>query len=799
MSMNVDVVRNMKGAAVELLLAAGVTGEVIKNISPRARITEIMHNALTHSKKEILTGTKIAEIRDKYGLTTDQLSNIFLAEMSDAGRTLAVGSAAQKQLMANLATEHKLLERMELGDETFQRALEMYEKFPGKARQLFKNIDKMRLGLMTLQTATTARNTANATARTFLFALDNLGHGVLDMATAGLKRGPEARQTALAEGARRATSGMRLFNSMTWNQTEANVLKLVFADEMPRTFKRLYMQNADVGAGMGFGKGAANFSRKLNLLNTISDNAFKRAVFMSELQTLVGQKKLRQLIAEGNFASIDKKTIAKAMNEAMSFTYQKSYRGLDGRQTKASNFLEMMSTPATTWLIPFPKFIANSVEFMWTHAPILGMVGKAGTKEKLAKQVTGMGMLYGAIQLRAQQGPDARWWQWYNEETGEYENALAFYGPFAPFMLAADLILRSNLRNKKMGNVPFVIGEKTRDNWTRVSQDPIYEAMFKDWREKMAQVKKAVFGTTFRTGTGLEIVDALWQDVEGSMEKGNYSNAGRALATFGGNYLNTFAVGMGEVRDIYGLVDPEYRVIQNPEVAVHPLELFVTKATRSLPISLATEDEQGRFFGMIKGSEGMRLGTPLTSPTTTDLLRRERSGRKQITGRGTVSFKNVVEKALEFHEIPKWRAFPRLAEPELNEMAKKLYNEYTKKELIPIVTSNNYITQPETPEGGTRQKLILNRALRLGKEGVYNTLSHIIEQKLDTLEVREKGNTKDGKKAKKQLLYLFQLRLKRLPEAQQDIAKEQFLSRHNRSPSSWEDYKELYSRAKKIK
>ena len=807
-SMNADVVENMKGAAVELLLAAGV-----KDIPATARLSEIMWRALTKNGDlaadsmgvDVIGGKRIMEIMEKYGLTQDQLANIFLAEMSQAGRTLSLGGHSRRNILKQLAEEHKqlarehkILDRMELGDANFTRALEMYEKTPGMVREVIKNMDKTRLGLMTIQTATTARNTANATGRTFLYALDNIGHGVLDMAFSPFNKETGA---VAAEGARRALSGMRLFRAMTWNQTEANALRLVFADEMPQTFKRLYMQNADVAAAIGLGSNVANWSRKANLLNTVSDNAFKRAVFMSELQTMVGVKELRKLMNEGKFSTIDKETMAKAMNEALSFTYQKTYRGINGKKTNASNVLELFSTPATTWLIPFPKFIMNSVEFMWTHAPILGLASKGGAKEKIAKQITGTGMLYGAVQLRAQQGPDAKWWEWYNEETGEYENALAFYGPFAPYMFAADLILRSNLRDKiigdkedkVLGHVPLVIGEQTRNNWSRVANDPFLEAMFKEKSETKSQFLKAIFGTTFRTGTGLEMVNALAKDLETSINDANYGGFKRTIATFGGNYLNTFAVGMGEVRDIYGLVNPEYRVIQDPEAEVNPVDLFIAKATRSLPIS-----RKGEYFGLIKGKDGTKIGTPARSPTSRELLTRERSGRKQLTGRGTVRTKDIVKKALDFHRIPSYIAFPKIKDPELDAMAKDLYNAYTEERLIPILAGEDYRNQPNTPEGGAAQYSIFKQALNLSKKDVYDHLISTVGQKHELL-INEHSDDVEGiKKTGDQLIFLHKIKFSELSETQKSIGKAEYIKAHGQ-PSHWRDWQKLYAIAAAIK
>ena len=792
-TLDADVIRNMKGAAVEILQAAGVKAEDF-DIKSGARLSEIMYNALIKGGKKLddvdVVGTeKLAAIMSKYGLTQEQLSNIFLAEMSHAGRILAIGGHSRRALIKSLSGEHKVIQRMGLGDENFQTALEMFEKMPGRARELFENIDKARLGLMTIQTATTARNTANATARTFLFALDNLGHGVLDMATG-----------KFSQGAARASSGLRLWNAMTFNQAEANAMRLLFHEEMPRTFGRLYMQNADVSAAMGIGSGFANFSRKLNVLNTFSDNAFKRAVFMSELQSVVGPKKLRELIRTGKFSTIPKETIAKAMNEALSFTYQKSYRGINGKKTRPSRLLEdWFQNPIARTVIPFPKFIMNSVEFMYTHAPVLGLadvpfkLGKGIVKERLAKQVTGAGMLYGAIQLRAQQGPDAKWWEWYDEDTGEYENSLAFYGPFAIYMLAADIILRSNMRNKTvsdvtglpLGNIPLVIGEQTQKNWARVSDDTVLESMFKEDSDTKAQFFKAVFGSTFRTGTGLEIIDDLYKDIKVNMEESNLDSFKRSVAKFGGNWVNTFGVPLGEVRDIYGLIDDEYKVIRDPEAMVNPLDLFIAKMTRSMPIS-----GEGELFGLVKGF-GIPEGLEATakSPTVRGELRRERSGRKQLTGRGTARQKDIVQRALDLHRIPTYRAFPKLKDPRVDAIAKKLYQDYTDEYLVPNLASAAYKSVADTPEGGAKQKLMLESILDFTKGKVYDEVINVLgRRQADQI---DKGQTKELKETEEQLTYMYKVLLSELPEPHRKKAKNEFKAGFG-TPKNYQDWAKMY-------
>ena len=798
-SLTPNVMKNMKGAAVEMLKAAGVK---LENFAPDARLSEMLFEGL---QSAAIPPKQVTDIMNKYGLTQDQLANIFLAEMSMAGKTLSVGGHSKRLVLKALSEEHKKLDELGLGDPDFADALKMFEEVPGKARELINNIDKARLGLMTIQTATTARNTVNATARTFLFSLDNLGHGVLDVAFS-----PFSKDTAAtaAQGARRALSGARLFKTMTWDVSEANALRLLFSDEMPKTFSRLYRQNADIAAALGAGSGFANFSRKLNVLNTFSDNAFKRAIFMTELQTSVGAKELRKLMQEGKFNTIDKQVIADAMEEAMSFTYQKSYRGINGKQTNTSKLLSMMSGPATTWLIPFPKFIMNSVEFMYTHAPIIGLADvpvrallgkpKKGkgffVKQRMAKQVTGAGMLYGAIQLRAEQGPDAKWWEWYNEETGKYENALAFYGPFAAYMFAADLILRSNLRNKSvsdstglpLGDVPLIIGEQTRKNWQRVAEDSLTQAFFSEDSDTKAQFMKAVFGSTFRTGTGLELIDALYKDTQIDLGENNYDSFINNIVRFGTKWVATFGVGVGEVRDMYGLVDDQYKVIRDPEAMTNPLDLAIASVFRSFPIS-----DEGKFFGLVKGPQGIE--TPARSATVRGRLYREGSGVKQLTGRGTLRAKDIVDRALDIHKIARYRAFPKLKNPELNDMAKDIYNEYTETVLFPFLSGSIYKNVPKTPQGGRKQKKMFKRMLTLTTTNVHNKIIERVGQKLQQYESVAPDYTEEIEKHQDYLSFMYKIKISTLNADDRRDAQDEFSTiNDDRKPSNWEDFRKIY-------
>ena len=57
----------------------------------------------------------------------------------------------------------------------------------GLAGKGVRHLDKARIGLMTIQFATTARNTTNGYMRNFFYGLDNLGAGVARVVSGGAK------------------------------------------------------------------------------------------------------------------------------------------------------------------------------------------------------------------------------------------------------------------------------------------------------------------------------------------------------------------------------------------------------------------------------------------------------------------------------------------------------------------------------------------------------------------------------------------------------------------------------------
>ena len=814
------------------------------------RITERIIDALEYSaevqKKNRKQGEfgessdafqAIDNILEKYALTREQFTSIFRADMSEWGKT--------GQRMAQFSTKHfEYKDRLTkaTNDLTASRFLspEAQKKFEQISKLAasgevaiwtgIQAVDKFRLGMMTIQTATTIRNTANATARTALYAMDNFFYGAMTL-------NPSRMQSGI-------TAGKQILNP-----SESNYLRLMFAQNMPDEFQTLFRQMADIEADALSSSKLVGVARFLNRANTLADNAFKRAIFMSELQARVGRDTLFKHMREGTFGKIDRDDIAGAMEEALHFTYQKSFPGFKPKGAAnrferglwngiANKFIGAFSTPATSIAIPFPRFVANSLEFMYKHAPLIGIAdpalfyryakaasGKGFTREtrgairkRMAQQVTGSAMLFGAIQLRAQQGPTANWWEVYDEETGNYKNALAFYGPFSPWMLVADKIVRTYWGNN------LIMSNDASAKWDAVEKQSFQEGLFT--KETGREFLQAAFGSAFRTGFTGEVVkeftnalkatDVFEQkgDISGQVLGEKYKDASVRLddwaAKFAGNYLNTFAVPLGQLRDVMAAYDPKEYAGMKESVVVNPVEMFIRKWLRSAPINSKGEYQIGPFNlgtskeiaenGIFKAMGGR--GTPAEDIVTATAVPGTRKVReegilRQLTGIGSPAKKNVLEKEMQRHNLLAYKEFPKIKnDPELTRRLRLEYQKMVEKNIIPYILGRH--RQKYSELSPKKQKLNLRKQIRTIRENSLN----LVEASVRTDLKRNRFDSAEEKqRVEDQLVRIMQTRFRTADELKQLEVIQGFQDQEGRKPNldSQRDLRLLLSGIKLIK
>jgi hypothetical protein len=471
----------MPGDTMEAALGA----EVVDNIAAAAirvsdklelkegdRITTAIHRLIDSNNEGILSD--VNKILEDHNLTYDQFSLVYLAEISDAGRTLGSQARVSKALGRTRTVrtpEEKLIDELdELHKAGVSPVTAADAKDLGKARQTFQDLDKLRLGLMTSQLATTMRNNLNggmriavdATTRAFdnMFNLRNPFDGTFDVAKYVL------------------------------NPYEGKIIRQLFAENFPEESAKLFREAADLSARTSGETWLATAGRKVNFLNTASDNMFKQAMISASLKRRLSDAgiDMYDVIAKGDFGKIDNDILEKAIADSYEFTYQSSMKGDDWFSKGARGVLKAhQEVPfVVSAFMPFPRFVANQLKFVYEHAPLIGMLPldrlgsrlparttKEYLQQKLPKQMTGAMMLTSAYAWRVQQG-DTNYWYEIDDGQGNVIDGRAVYGPFAPFMLAADLIYRY-----QRGTMPTSIHNYVRDT------------------------TQALLGSTFRAGVGL--------------------------------------------------------------------------------------------------------------------------------------------------------------------------------------------------------------------------------------------------------------------------------------------------------
>jgi hypothetical protein len=235
------------------------------------------------------------------------------AELSQAGSLLGTFGAISRAESRNLLKQFDEIDNQlvsaekTLFSEARKKLEEKFQSPLGKVDAVLNNINKMRVGLMTIQLATTVRNTTNGYMRNAVYALDNLGAGFFNkyikstqLKAKRLASGAfDVTDEEIAEEAQRAArigaAQMKAgwdgvwFKDLMFMLDTADTATLARLMENPllrnnKENQTLFMSMGDVARELGEDNSKAiKFARFLNSLNTASDNMFKRAIFAREV------------------------------------------------------------------------------------------------------------------------------------------------------------------------------------------------------------------------------------------------------------------------------------------------------------------------------------------------------------------------------------------------------------------------------------------------------------------------------------------------------------------------------------
>lgn len=643
-----------------------------------ARVIRSMDEADTDSGLSFLK-----ETLEKYNITYDDFANMFMADVSDAARTLQKAGASSrvfKRLNAvaadsifaldDVAKESvaKVAKAIDEGDP--RAALEASKKMEGKeagAVAFIRALDTARLASMTSQTATTVRNTVSGYTRvgidTVVKAVDrgiatSLGKGV---------QTPNEDIFALAYG---------LINKKE-SKAITEIFDMGFHNKATQLFREL--QDIDPKGASGSAKieKLRAYGKELNRLNTLSDNMFKRAAFVGALKRQLNERytalekagklagrtqedfNLVNIIKEGKFNTIfgdkaGKKALDKAVEDALYFTYQKSPSSPAARAVIQG----IHSAPfLTTSLVPFPRFIANAMRFTYEYSPLYLLQGGArsfakdsNNYEEVSKALVGTGLLAGAYAFRSSENAGENWYE-YKMDNGQTFDMRPFF-PAAPYLFVADMMKRYRDEDPLFGDRSFIT-------------DSI----------------QALTGTQFRAGFGIYAIDSALKDLfRDDITAGD--KAEKVMANFGANIVSTFTIPLTFGQDMYNtFLAPDDEVIVRQTETSNVFDLIVNKSLARIPANYAIEKHLDGFLGYSKPEiyevpskdEPMRRVTPITRQLGGILLKERR---------------NFLENEMARLKITRRVLSGKTGVPEADQLINTLIGEYATDYVVPVIKNS---------------------------------------------------------------------------------------------------------------
>lgn len=497
------------------MAAAEVASRI--EMKPNQRITEAIADAIVDGK---IDTDSFKKILDKFHITKDQFATVYMADISNAARTLGKQSML-KQHMARMEKALTVASMNDMLDITAKEIKDVIE-VPSKVGGFIRGLDAARLAVMTSQLATTVRNTAGGGLRVMVDGLE------------------EALDTVVGKafGTRKAdVSFNKMFSTQKFMlyQHEARVIQEMFMEQMPTKAQRLFFNAADAEAKLGSNNVFAAIGHKMNFLNTISDNMFKRAAFSGSLDRQLheaGMGGIIDMVKAGKFSQIPEDIIKKAIDDSLDLVYQKmpSEKHVMGELGHGLIRMHRAAPFVVSSFIPFPRFIINQMRFVYEHAPLLPLFGRAtgftpAVEKQAAKQISGTMMLIAAYQWRMSQPDDTKW----NIALDSKQNQMdltPILGPFAPFMLAGDLLARVG-RGEDVDSLGKYVNEAV----------------------------KTLGAPRVPVNSGFGLVDRLYNDaLDGK--------AVRAVGRFVGEAVSTYTLPVSMYRDFLAITDEDQRYVR---------------------------------------------------------------------------------------------------------------------------------------------------------------------------------------------------------------------------------------------
>ena len=426
-----------------------------------------------------LGADEIAEIIGDNDLDLMEIANVWQSSGSMAGERLGrLGNMAQKINKERARFKNKV------GRDMTPEELGKLRADAGRTSGMgmWRRLENVRRGLLVTQVATAARNFETQVANLVMTGMESAMEAGLQKVINPLTGAattthfsdalsPLARLAGSMNPVKLVTGG----KSKSYRQTKA--LEEVFAAKGSEVLEplnaRLIVEH-DILTGGGPVGGLEKVAYYLNGLNRLQESTLRRVFFSSELDRLlkISGPGLDELEMAGKLGSIPRKTVEEAVNYALTKTWGREFnRNAMGAEGVAGSLIHAVNNTGlgpfqATQILPFPRFMANSLKWQWEHAPLplrmatLGLQdfrhARNGNMAPLAKSIAGTGLFLSAYQIRQSQPEGGKWYNMTVPESvanaiglesdpnGSYTFDTRPFNPFSSFLFAADLVHRAN-------------------------------------------------------------------------------------------------------------------------------------------------------------------------------------------------------------------------------------------------------------------------------------------------------------------------------------------------------------------
>ena len=468
---NIDVTAGLSRHTLQGIAAAALeVAEVIK-LKEGERISTALAQAMDDG---IINTKSIDKIINDYGLTREEFGYVFLSDLSEAGRTL--GAAGQVAKLIKKSDLSEILDKIEvLSDQgvgvyndrlakEVSATIGVERNAFGTAIEVLRQTDSARIAFMTSQIGTTAANAMFSTARMGIDVVDEVFRQTLrtgyTFATTG---------KIPISNFRAVTSGLR---SMSWNKQDALMVKEMYKRDFPEEYQKIFYDINRAEVSVGSDTVVGKIGSFVNTLNSAVDSRFKQAAFYSSIDRQLierGEGGLKDFLSK-NDSLLDLPDQAikdKAVYDSLDFVFQKGYKKEDalGIPRAVINLHKKAPFVVSGFLgMPFPRYVANHIEFINDYTPIAFVTGGrknfdkvyAGTlkdpTERIARQMTGISLISGAVYARASQvefdddgkaiGMKTAFSDMQFGQAGETKRLGRVAGALAAHQLLGDLIVR---------------------------------------------------------------------------------------------------------------------------------------------------------------------------------------------------------------------------------------------------------------------------------------------------------------------------------------------------------------------